>query len=34
MLAALALVVMMGVWIPAPVYAFVQRAARMLEHAR
>ena len=34
MLAALVLVVMMGVWIPAPVYAFVQRAARMLEHAR
>jgi len=33
-IASLALVVMMGVWIPAPVYAFVQRAARMLEHAR
>jgi len=32
MFAALALVVVMGVWIPAPVYAFVERAARMLEH--
>ena len=28
---ALALVVMMGVWIPAPLYAFVQRAAALLE---
>ena len=32
MFAALALVVVMGVWIPSPVYAFVERAARMLEH--
>lgn len=31
MFTALALVVIMGVWIPAPVYAFVERAARMLE---
>lgn len=30
---ALALVVMMGVWIPAPLYHFVQRAAAILEQA-
>ncbi len=34
MFTALALVIVMGVWIPAPVYAFVERAARMLEHLR
>jgi hydrogenase-4 component F len=32
-LVALAVVVMMGVWIPGPLYEFVQRAAAMLEHA-
>jgi len=32
-IAALAFVVMMGVWIPAPLYRFVQRAAAVLEHA-
>jgi hypothetical protein len=30
---ALALVVMMGVWIPAPLYRFLQRAAAVLERA-
>lgn len=33
LLTALALVVMMGVWIPGPLYAFVERAARLLEAA-
>ena len=34
MFTALALTVVMGVWIPEPVYTFVERAARMLEHLR
>jgi hypothetical protein len=33
-MAALAAVVVMGIWIPAPLYLFVQRAAAMLEPAR